>query len=113
METTPVESPDNTGHLQASSGEISPFDKSILDQSSEKNNSSSQGKLPEKINIDGIERWTVNSKGLPIAQNEESIRNFWNWFGDSKVVDENGKPLVVYHGTESTTSEISNSQKSS
>ena len=25
--------------------------------------------------------------------------NFKNWFGDSKVVDENGKPLVVYHGT--------------
>lgn len=25
---------------------------------------------------------------------------FKKWFGDSKVVDENGKPLVVYHGTE-------------
>ena len=24
---------------------------------------------------------------------------FKNWFGDSKVVDENGNPLVVYHGT--------------
>jgi len=24
---------------------------------------------------------------------------FQNWFGDSKVVDENGSPLVVYHGT--------------
>jgi hypothetical protein len=24
---------------------------------------------------------------------------FKNWFGDSKVVDENGSPLVVYHGT--------------
>lgn len=26
---------------------------------------------------------------------------FRNWFGDSKVVDENGNPLVVYHGTAS------------
>ena len=26
---------------------------------------------------------------------------FKNWFGDSKVVDENGRPLVVYHGTNS------------
>lgn len=26
---------------------------------------------------------------------------FKKWFGDSKVVDENGKPLVVYHGTKS------------
>ena len=25
---------------------------------------------------------------------------FKRWFGDSKVVDENGKPLVVYHGTQ-------------
>jgi hypothetical protein len=25
--------------------------------------------------------------------------NFKNWFGDSKVVDKEGKPLVVYHGT--------------
>ena len=25
---------------------------------------------------------------------------FKNWFGDSKVVDENGNPLVVYHGTD-------------
>lgn len=22
--------------------------------------------------------------------------NFWNWFGDSKVVDDKGNPLVVY-----------------
>jgi hypothetical protein len=27
---------------------------------------------------------------------------FKNWFGDSKVVDENGNPLVVYHGTNAT-----------
>ena len=26
-------------------------------------------------------------------------RFFKKWFGDSKVVDENGKPLVVYHGS--------------
>lgn len=25
--------------------------------------------------------------------------NFQNWFGKSKIVDQNGKPLVVYHGT--------------
>ncbi len=27
-----------------------------------------------------------------------SNKNFVKWFGDSKVVDENGEPLVVYHG---------------
>ena len=26
-------------------------------------------------------------------------RFFKKWFGNSKVVDEKGKPLVVYHGT--------------
>lgn len=30
---------------------------------------------------------------------EERAANFRNWFGDSKVVDEAGKPLVVHHGT--------------
>lgn len=55
--------------------------------------------LPEKITIDGADRWTVNSNGQPLAQTEEGIRNFWAWFGESKVVDEDGAPLVVYHGT--------------
>lgn len=34
--------------------------------------------------------------------------NFRKWFGDSKVVDQQGKPLVVYHGTkqEFTTFEV-------
>ena len=31
---------------------------------------------------------------------------FKNWFGDSKVIDENGKPLVVYHGTDNQFSEF-------
>ncbi len=53
----------------------------------------------EKIKIDGAERWTTNSAGKRIAKTEEGMRAFYEWFGDSKVVDENGKPLVVYHGT--------------
>lgn len=46
----------------------------------------------------------------PMAQQEQAADGvefnqtietpeFKKWFGDSKVVDENGKPLVVYHGT--------------
>lgn len=31
--------------------------------------------------------------------NPEHAKAFVEWFGDSKVVDENGEPLVVYHGT--------------
>ncbi|MBP9805945.1 MAG: PLxRFG domain-containing protein [Candidatus Accumulibacter sp.] len=55
--------------------------------------------LPDTININGIARPTTNSNGKPIAQDEASIRRFWEWFGDSRVVDEQGRPLVVYHGT--------------
>jgi hypothetical protein len=53
------------------------------------------------ITIDGEERSAVNSNGQPIAQTKEGLENFWNWFGDSNVVDDKGNPLVVYHGTQS------------
>lgn len=39
----------------------------------------------------------VEPKAKPVVQTETPA--FKKWFGDSKVVDENGKPLVVYHGT--------------
>lgn len=55
--------------------------------------------LPETIEIDGVERSTLNSEGQPLAATEEGVRAFWAWFGDSKVVDADGRPLVVYHGT--------------
>jgi hypothetical protein len=38
-----------------------------------------------------------NKDGVSMAVTETP--EFKAWFGDSKVVDENGKPLVVYHGT--------------
>lgn len=54
--------------------------------------------LPATIEIDGVEQPTVNSEGQPLAATEEGVRAFWAWFGDSKVVDADGRPLVVYHG---------------
>lgn len=33
------------------------------------------------------------------SDNIANMPDFKTWFGDSKVVDENGEPLVVYHGT--------------
>ena len=41
------------------------------------------------------ERVTTESKSL----RDRATANFKRWFGDSKVVDENGEPMVVYHGT--------------
>lgn len=57
----------------------------------------------ETIEINGVERTVYNSNGDRIAKSAEALRNFWNWFGDSKVVDEQGRPLVVYHGRRSET----------
>lgn len=55
--------------------------------------------LPDTLEIDGVQRPTRNSEGQPIAGSEEGVRAFYKWFGDSKVVDAEGRPLVVYHGT--------------
>lgn len=52
------------------------------------------------IMVDGVERPAQNSNGKSIHWSEEGARNFWRWFGDSKVVDAEGRPLVVYHGAE-------------
>jgi len=37
--------------------------------------------------------------GASIIYGPEREENFRRWFGDLKIVDEEGKPLVVYHGT--------------
>lgn len=49
----------------------------------------------------GVPLPNENSLGNKIIPDDdkEKIINFWNWFGDSKIVDEQGRPLVVYHGT--------------
>lgn len=39
-------------------------------------------------------------------KNPAHAKAFTEWFGDSKVVDENGEPLVVYHGTGDTIKEF-------
>lgn len=53
----------------------------------------------ETITINGQEKTVYNSNGDRIAKSKEALENFYRWFGDSKVVDEQGRPLVVYHGT--------------
>jgi len=52
---------------------------------------------------------TADTAGATPSQEEQAKKEwkekgteskyFKKWFGDSKVVDENGKPLVVYHGS--------------
>lgn len=49
------------------------------------------------------EKRKVNPKVLAWAEgrykDKAKAKNFAEWFGDSKVVDADGNPLVVYHGT--------------
>lgn len=40
-----------------------------------------------------------NSLGEKITDSEESLAQFYSWFGDSACVDDKGRPLVVYHGS--------------
>lgn len=54
----------------------------------------------ETLDVDGVARPTRNSNGKPIHPTEEGVRNFWRWFGDSKVVDAEGRPRVVHHGSD-------------
>lgn len=58
------------------------------------------------ITISGTKRPTHNSNGDLIYPTVQGIVNFYKWFGNSKIVDNKGRPLVVYHG--SRTKEIFN-----
>ena len=53
----------------------------------------------DTININGVERAVTNSSGKKIAYSEKSLRMFYEWFGDSKAVNEKGEPINLYHGT--------------
>lgn len=46
----------------------------------------------------GRRRPITNSKGQLVAADFRGQLAFWKWFADSRVVDDAGHPLVVYHG---------------
>ncbi len=99
------------------SPEIIPFHSHQL-KSAEKNTGdySHTGSIHESeaihpmVDIDGVMKHTTNSEGNVIHHSPEGIKNFHNWFGDSKAVEERTssrqkqsdmRPLVLYHGTRS------------
>lgn len=49
------------------------------------------------IRVDGIDRPVHDSRGRLIHPTEQGIRNFWRWFGDSRVIDSEGRPLMLAH----------------
>lgn len=58
---------------------------------------------PEDAKFQSITSAGANKKETALAKREWETKGteskyFKKWFGNSKVVDENGKPLIVYHG---------------
>lgn len=53
----------------------------------------------QRADFAGAERDELISAAKEWKEKGTESKYFKNWFGDSKVVDENGQPLVVYHGT--------------
>jgi len=79
---------------------ISDFDEAALEGADiRESRKFSRKEIPATIDVDGVQRPTTNSNGQQIDDTEEKIRNFWKWFGNSRMVDEQGRPKVYYHGT--------------
>lgn len=70
------------------------------DKTSEGGRSKALREFREQLASEG--KSVLFQSGNPQTETEA----FKNWFGDSKVVDANGEPLVVYHGTASDISEF-------
>lgn len=59
-------------------------------------------RAPKSNRQPNVEAWAKRKWGDEKGPNGKSkAENFAEWFGDSTVVDQNGEPLVVYHGTRS------------
>lgn len=54
----------------------------------------------DQLIVDGVPRSRFNSKGDLIDPQDDGLADFWRWFEDSAAVDRQGRPLVVYHGTD-------------
>jgi len=62
---------------------------------------------PSQLAIDGIENMEQPAFSQTKGDTDQTdTAAFKKWFGDSKVVDANGDPLVVYHGTHKQFSEF-------
>lgn len=55
--------------------------------------------MKDFLEVDGILRPRVNARDLPIHPSPQGLVNFWRWFGDSRCVDAEGRPLVLFYGT--------------
>jgi hypothetical protein len=59
-----------------------------------------------QIMLDALEEMLDDRGEMESSTDQTQTKAFKDWFGESKVVDADGKPLVVYHGTRSDFSEF-------
>ncbi len=104
--SNPSSSSNDTSPNREGNGQVAPRRKISISKKGELIQSKDDNDSPllsrsdaDTITIDGVERPTKNSEGKSIHPTKEGIRNFWKWFGDSKVVDGHGRPQVLYHQT--------------
>ncbi len=86
----------NTIKLLSHTDMINNIPKSLLEAAISVLSGQSQHPM---IDVDGVMKHRNNSLGKPIYHTDEGIRNFHRWFGNSKAVDDHGRPMVLYHGT--------------
>ena len=78
---------------------------SLKDQKTQENNHKRQTEIDKQIEELKSDLKVVKDYFPPIQKKlfESNINdNFWKWFGNSKTVDNEGNPLVFYHGTRQT-----------
>jgi len=61
-----------------------------------------ESQLIEQLKKQGTKREQPEDEGLTPRERQINSPEFKRWFGNSKVVDKDGKPLIVYHGTRSS-----------
>jgi hypothetical protein len=91
----------------------SDFNTNVLTTAAIRESRSLTDPVPQTIDVDDRNVPTRDSEGrliysgsegsevfnIPTRPTMDGLRNFWNWFGSSKAVDNSKRPLVYYHGT--------------
>jgi hypothetical protein len=89
------------------------FNPALLENAAIRESRRSIESVPANIEVAGRLKPTLDSEnrviysgyegpevfGIQTKPTQEGLQNFWNWFGDSKTTDKQGRPLVFYHGT--------------
>ena len=91
----PIRSADEVGQIEAFNADIGAL-QSRLDEYNARNETS----LTVNDDVSKIRTALAELDGPEFEQSATDSEAFKAWFGDSKVVDADGKPLVVYHGTD-------------